>query len=70
MNDTKLHEEAQPRFSKRKKIALTIIVPLALGFHVWLIVLGGGWRIFAITEAAIGVFVALLLHDLKKLNGE
>ena len=62
--------ERKLKLSRRKKIALLIILPIALAVHVWLIALGGAWRIFALTEAGIGVFMALLLRDVKKLNGE
>lgn len=65
-----MHEGAASKLSRRKKIALLIIVPVALALHAWLIWLGGGWRIFAITEAGIGVFLALLMRDVKKLNEE
>jgi hypothetical protein len=65
-----LREGTQPRISRKKRIALLVIVPLALALHVWLIALGGGWRIFALTEAGIGIFLALALRDLKKMNGE
>ena len=53
--------ERKLKLSLRKNIALLIILPIALG---------GAWRIFALTEAGIGVFMALLLRDVKKLNGE
>jgi hypothetical protein len=31
-------------------------------------VLGGPWRTFALIEAGSGIFLALLLHDIKKLG--
>ena len=65
-----MHDGVRPPTSRRKKVALLIILPVALGLHVWLISLGGVWRTFALVEAAIGVFLALLLRDVKKLNGE
>ena len=65
-----MHEGMGPRLSRRKKIALLIIIPLALALHLWLLALGGVWRTFALVEAAIGVFLALMLRDIKKLNGE
>lgn len=46
------------------------MIPLVLALHVWLISLGGVWRTFAIVEAAIGVFLALLMRDIKRLNKE
>lgn len=68
--DTKVHEGAKLGISRRKRIALLIMIPLVLALHVWLISLGGVWRTFALVEAAIGVFLALLLRDVKKLNRE
>ncbi len=65
-----MHEGAKLNISRKKRIALLILIPLALALHVWLLYLGGAWRTFAIVEAAIGVFLALLLRDVKKLNGE
>lgn len=65
-----MHEEAPPKLSRRKKIALLIIVPIALALHAWLIWLGGAWRIFALTEAAVGVFLALAVRDIKRMNGD
>lgn len=65
-----MHEGATSRFSRKKKIALLVMVPIMLALHAWLIARGGAWRIFAITEAAIGVFLALAVRDIKKLNGE
>ena len=65
-----MREATQPGLSRKKRIALLVVVPLALALHAWLIALGGGWRIFALTEAGIGIFLALALRDLKKMNGE
>jgi hypothetical protein len=61
-----LHEGTRPRISRRKRIALLIILPLALALHAWLIWLGGGWRIFALAEAGIGVFLVLACGTLKR----
>lgn len=63
-----MREGTKPALSRRKKIALLIILPIALGLHGWLIWLGGAWRIFALTEAGIGVFLALAMRDIKKMN--
>ncbi len=51
-----------------KKIALALL-PVAVGVHVYMIWLGGGWRIFALVELGVGVFLGLLLRDLKKMEG-
>ncbi len=52
----------------RKKIAALILLPLIVALHCYLIYLGGGWRIFALVEAGIGVFLALVLRDLERLD--
>ena len=53
--------------SRKKLIALTLL-PLVIVLHIYLVWLGGGWRIFALVEAAFGVFLALILRDVKKLD--
>lgn len=62
---TRLPSLAQRR---RKWIVLAVVLPLALVLHIYLIWLGGAWRIFALVEAGFGVFVALLLRDLKRIG--
>ena len=52
----------------RKKVAALILLPLVLALHLYLIYLGGGWRIFALVEAGLGVFLALILRDVKRLG--
>jgi hypothetical protein len=52
----------------RKKIVVLILLPLVLALHLYLVWLGGGWRIFALVEAGFGIFVALILRDVKKLD--
>ena len=52
----------------RKKIVVLILLPLVVALHVYLVWLGGGWRIFALVEAGFGVFLALILRDVKKLD--
>jgi hypothetical protein len=51
-----------------KKILALILLPLVLALHVYLVWLGGGWRVFALVEAGFGIFLALILRDLKKLD--
>ncbi len=51
----------------KKKVVLAIL-PIAAALHAWLIWLGGGWRIFALVELGVGVFLALLMRDLKKME--
>lgn len=65
-----MHEVNSKRMSRQRRIALLILAPLVLALHVWLISRGGVWRTFAIAEAAIGVFLALLMRDVKRMNGE
>jgi hypothetical protein len=52
----------------RKKIIALLLLPLVIALHVYLVWLGGGWRIFALVEAGFGVFLALILRDAKKLD--
>lgn len=63
-----MHEGTRPALSRRKRIALLVILPIALALHGWLIWMGGAWRIFAVTEAGIGVFLALAVRDIKKMK--
>jgi hypothetical protein len=51
-----------------KNILALILLPLVLALHVYLVWLGGGWRVFALVEAGFGIFLALILRDLKKLD--
>ncbi len=53
---------------RKKKLLALVLLPLVVALHVYLVWLGGGWRIFALVEAAFGIFLALLLRDLKKLD--
>ncbi len=57
-----------PRLTRRKIVLLAVLAPLALALHACLIWLGGGWRIFALVEAGIGIFLAGALRDVKKLE--
>jgi hypothetical protein len=52
----------------RKKLAALILLPLILALHFYLIYLGGGWRIFAMVEAGLGIFLALILRNAKWLD--
>jgi len=58
---------AQSRRRRRKIIALALL-PLVLALHIYLVMLGGPWRTFALVEAGFGAFLALLLRDFKPLN--
>ncbi len=52
----------------RKKLIALILLPLVVALHVYLVWLGGGWRIFALVEAGFGIFLALILREVKKLD--
>ena len=52
----------------RKKIIALVLLPLVIALHIYLVWLGGGWRIFALVEAGFGVFLALILRDVKKME--
>ncbi len=45
-----------------------LLLPLVLALHLYLVWLGGAWRIFALVEATFGIMLALLLRDIKKLD--
>lgn len=62
-------DEQPPTLSRRKRLViLSCILPPAVALHAYLIWLGGGWRIFALVEGGMGVFLALLMRDLKRLS--
>ena len=52
----------------RRRLILFVALPLALALHVYLVWLGGGWRIFALVEAGIGIFVVLAMRDARRLD--
>jgi hypothetical protein len=52
----------------RKKLIALVLLPLVIALHIYLVWLGGGWRIFALVEAGFGVFLALILRDVKKME--
>jgi len=52
-----------------KRLAvLAVFLPLAVALHVYLVWLGGGWRIFALVEAGVGIFVVLAMRDARRLD--
>ncbi len=53
---------------RRRLALLTVIVPLALALHVYLVWLGGAWRVFALVEAGVGTFVALAMREARRLD--
>jgi hypothetical protein len=54
--------------TRHKRILLAVLLPVVLAVHAWLIWLGGGWRIFAIVEALVGLMLAGVLRDIRKLD--
>ncbi len=52
----------------RRKLIALILLPFIVALHFYLVWLGGGWRIFALVEAGFGIFLALVLRDIKKLD--
>jgi hypothetical protein len=52
----------------KRLVVLAVILPLAIALHVYLVWLGGGWRIFALVEAGIGLFVVLAMRDARRLD--
>ena len=54
--------------TRGKRIAVACILPPAVALHAWLIWMGGPWRVFALMEAGLGVFLALLMRDLKRME--
>ncbi|HEU5453122.1 MAG TPA: hypothetical protein VFU76_14100 [Terriglobales bacterium] len=56
--------------TRRKKLLVAVLLPLVLALHAWLLWLGGAWRIFALVEAGLGIMLALVMRDLKKMEQE
>lgn len=52
----------------RRLAVLLVLLPLAVALHVYLMWLGGGWRIFALVELGVGVFVALAMREAGRLD--
>ena len=48
---------------------LGVVLPLALVLHAYLVWHGGFWRVFALAEAGVGVFVVLAMRDARRLDG-
>ena len=47
---------------------LLLVLPLAVALHVYRVWLGGGWRIFALVEAGVGVFLVLAMREARRLD--
>ena len=68
-------EESAPRRSEwraklrgKRLVLLAVLLPIAVALHVYLVWLGGGWRIFALAELGVGAFVALAMREAKRLD--
>jgi hypothetical protein len=53
----------------KRLVVLAVLLPIAVALHVWLVWLGGGWRIIAFAELGVGVFIALAMREAKRLDG-
>ena len=53
----------------KRLVVLAVLLPIAVALHVYLVWLGGGWRIFALVELGVGAFVALAMREAKRLDG-
>lgn len=53
----------------KRLVLLALVLPLAVALHVYLVWLGGGWRIFALAELGVGIFVVLAMRDARRLDG-
>ena len=53
----------------KRLVVLAVLLPVAVALHVYLVWLGGGWRIFALVELGVGAFVALAMREAKRLDG-
>ena len=53
----------------RRLLVLSVLLPAAIALHVYLVWLGGGWRLFALIELAVGGFVALAMREAKRIDG-
>jgi hypothetical protein len=52
----------------KRLVVLLVVLPLALALHVYLVWLGGAWRIFALVEAGVGVFLVLAMREARRLD--
>ena len=52
----------------KKRFILFVALPLALALHVYMVWLGGGWRVFALVEAGVGVFLVLAMREARRLD--
>ena len=53
----------------KRPVVLAVLLPIAVALHVYLVWLGGGWRVFALVELGVGAFVALAMREANRLDG-
>jgi hypothetical protein len=61
--------EWRAKLRGRRLVVLALLLPIAVALHVYLVWLGGGWRIFALAELGVGAFVALAMREAKRIDG-
>lgn len=60
--------EWRAKLRGKRVVALAVLLPIAIALHVYLLWLGGGWRIFAFVELGVGAFMALAMREAKRLD--
>ena len=60
--------EWRAKLRGKRLVMLAVLLPIAVALHVYLVWLGGGWRIFALAELGVGAFVALAMREAKRLD--
>ena len=52
----------------RRLFALFVLLPAVVALHAWLISLGRIWRVLAILDLGVGVFLILAMREAKRLG--
>lgn len=53
----------------KRLVIVAVLLPLAVALHVYLVWLGGGWRVFAFVELGVGAFITLAMREAKRIDG-
>jgi hypothetical protein len=53
----------------RRLFALFVLLPVVLAVHAYGAWVGGIWRVLAIADLAVGVFLILAMREAKRLDG-
>ena len=61
--------EWRAKLRGKRLVVLALLLPIAVALHVYLVWLGGGWRIFALAELGVGIFVTLAMREAKRIDG-